>query len=81
MNTQTLADAMGRTEGDYLELSNQWARVFVTRETVGRLATFVVSGDIIDPRKHEITFHSLSKAMAYAVRSLGEYRRGSPGQH
>lgn len=79
MNNQLLTRAIGNKDGDYLELSNQWAKVFVTKQTDPRMWT--VTGDILDvcgpPTR---SFRTLSKAMNYAVESLAAYRDGSPNK-
>lgn len=78
MNQKLLKGAIGNQDGDYLELTNQWARVFITLETNPR--TWMVSGDILDLRNRAQTFPTLAKAMDYAVESLKAYRDGSPNK-
>lgn len=78
MNTQNMAAAMGRRDGDIIELSNQWAKVIIERRCGdnGPLA-FAVSGDLADTRESEKSFTSLPKAMAYALASLAAYEQGA----
>lgn len=81
MKVDQIKDALGRTEGDYLELKNQWASVTIARERGSDSRWgFVVRGEIADMRASSKTFSLISLAMAYALESLGSYRRGSPGQ-
>lgn len=82
MNVYSMVDAIGREEGDYIEISNQWCKVKVTRHEGDWVVTEQLAHPRAteDPRATEKRFASLSKAMGYAVHSLGKYRRGSPGQ-
>lgn len=74
VNATTVCNAMGHQEGDYIELHNQWAKVFVTREG-GR---FRVTGDLpILLRTDSRAFNTLTAAMIYAFKSLAEYQKGA----
>lgn len=79
MNANDVRDAMGRRDGDIIELSNQWAKVIIERRCCGDSGplAFVVSGDLADTRESEKSFTSLPKAMAYALASLAAYEQGA----
>lgn len=81
MKVDQIKDALGRAEGDFLKISNEWATVTIERERgADHRWGFVVAGQIADLRAQSKTFPLISLAMAYALESLGSYRRGSPGQ-
>lgn len=66
----TLAlEAMGPRPGDYIELSNAWARVTIERDTYAR--TFNVRGDC-----QRGVFTTLQAALGHAATSLAAYQRG-----
>lgn len=73
VNATSLYRAMGNLEGDYLVLSNQWAKVQITQED----GKWWVTGDLADLRAKEKKFPALTDAMAYALQSLGEYQEGA----
>lgn len=73
-----VSKAIGRRSGDYIELSNQWARVRVTfygrddyRE--GNKALYLVDGDTLHGKRE---MRSSAIAMAYALNSLAAYEAG-----
>jgi hypothetical protein len=74
--------AMGKRNGDVLELHNQWAKVVIARELQEQPAgkdkvVFIVDGDLADIRAREKTFPTMQQALAYAWHSLAEYERGA----
>lgn len=84
MKAATALDAMGKQDGDYIELHNQWARVTVSRDRVWNPKTggsagwvYTVSGDIADFRARIKEFKTSAKALAYAFESLALYQKGA----
>lgn len=68
--------AIGRRDGDYIELQNQWAKVYVTYQADGPPATqahYRVHGEPECSRQH---FQSVTAAMAEALRVLALYQVG-----
>lgn len=76
-----MQEAMGKRDGDYIKLHNQWAKVVISREHKGEKLNegidWIVSGDLKDPRANEKYCKTLAEATAYALESLAEYERGA----
>lgn len=74
---KAIASAMGLRDGDFLELSNLWARVVISRDcAAGQPDSFTVRGDLADDNLRIKEFATLTDAMSYAMRSLAEYQAG-----
>lgn len=81
MSTLTLGQrAIGQHDGDTLELANQWARVTITTlehqvgDGVGR--SYMVEGDLLEPRETRKEFRTVGAAINYAMQSLAVYQEG-----
>lgn len=81
MSTLTLGQrAIGQHDGDTLELANQWARVTITTlehqvgDGVGR--SYMVEGDLLEPRETRKEFPTMGAAINYAMQSLAVYQEG-----
>lgn len=77
MNMQ-LAQSIGPQDGDYLDLTNQWARVSITRMVLdeGKRPVYVVRGDLADPLAATKRCTTIESAVAYAFESLALYQSG-----
>lgn len=64
------ATAIGPREGDYLELSNKWARITIMRQSDGALP-FSVSGDT--QRQSDL---NLGTALVLALHELAKFQNG-----
>lgn len=74
---KAIASAIGPRDGDFLELSNLWARVVISRDcAAGQPDSFTVRGDLADDRLRIKEFDTLTDAMSYAMRSLAQYQAG-----
>lgn len=70
---KAIRGAMGRQDGDYIKLENQWGKVIIAWED----GKYVVAGDLVDLRVNEKTFATETEAMAYALRSLKSVEQGA----
>lgn len=76
-DAKALATAIGPRNGDFLELSNTWARVLITTNVAaGQPTVYVVTGDLADVPLRDKEFPTLESAVAYAWRSLGVFQKG-----
>jgi hypothetical protein len=73
-DAKKIALASGTRDGDYIELSNQWAKVVITYDAPSGL--WVVSGDLADTRARAKNFALQNNALTYALLSLAAYQSG-----
>ena len=69
-----IAEALGPRTGDELTISNQWAKVTISREQDA--PHFIVTGDLADFRTTSKEFTKLGDAVDFAFTSLATYQRG-----
>lgn len=70
MKNLNIRDAIGTREGDYLLISNKFARVYLTRENDGVRHVWTLGGDASG------TYNRLEEAMNVALHELALYERG-----
>jgi hypothetical protein len=72
--------AIGPVQGDFLELTNKWARIVITREDESAshpaLPLYAVTGDIADSGTRVVMFTTMSGAVGYAMESLALFQEG-----
>lgn len=82
MKASQFLAAIGKEDGDYVELHNQWACVTISRDRCAEHQyplkwVYTVSGDVADLRESTKTFRTQAQALAYAVESLALYQKGA----
>ena len=69
LDIQPIVAAMGDREGDYMELTNSWASVVVSKD----YSRFYVRGE---PECSADSFRTLAEALAHAWHVLALYQSG-----
>lgn len=68
--------AIGSRVHDFMQLSNQWARVTITRHDEPTEGRYAIEGDLMDTRARVIYRNTVDEALRYALASLALYASG-----